>query len=281
MKTVLILAFGVLFHNTAFTWGPTGHRVVGDLAEKYISKKTKQKVDKILEGHTMARAANWPDEIRSDPANYSHTYAWHYTDWADHHHDHDPSSTSGSLLAAIEDHKKVLASKESKPADKLFSLRFIVHLIGDLHQPLHVGNGLDRGGNSCRVVFHKNITNLHKLWDEDLIDFTRLSYTELSNFVNVVSPKEVREIQRGTVMDWAKESKMIRNTIYPAEVVTPNQTASTTKDLKNYCNRELNLPQELLPQIGYEYSYQFMPIVHRRLLEAGLRLAMVLEEVLN
>ncbi len=281
VSILLFALISTLMLTDALAWGPTGHRVVGDIAEKYISKKTKQKIDKILDGHSMARASNWPDEVRSDPTNYSHTFPWHYTDWPDHHQDYDPSASSGTLITAIDNNKKILLSATAKPEDKKMALQFLIHLIGDLHMPLHVGNGLDRGGNSCKVVFHKNLTNLHKLWDEDMIDFTRLSYSELSIFVDVVSKDEIKKIQSGTVLDWARESKNLRNMIYPAEL-TPTvaqQVLATDPNLKNYCNRELNLPQEALPQLGYEYSYQFIPVVHKRLLEGGLRLAMVLEEL--
>ena len=157
------------FYST-FAWGPIGHRVVGEIAYKNLSYFTKKKVEKILSGESMAKASTWADEIKSDPAQYRHTFDWHYMSWTSGESDYEYKEGSGKLKIAIDEQSKILKSDSSSVRDKLFALRFLIHLIGDLHQPLHVGNGHDRGGNDCKVFYHSEKTNLHRLWDEDIIN---------------------------------------------------------------------------------------------------------------
>jgi hypothetical protein len=144
--------------------------------------------------------------------------------------------------------------------------------------PLHVGNGLDRGGNNCKVFFHKKETNLHQLWDEKLIEFTRLSFTEMTKFVSAVDTKTLNTYKSGTIIDWARESKQIRMTLYP-EVEKPKEVVISDAKVKWYCQRGLSLENEKYPQLGYEYSYKFMPVLEKRLFQGGIRLALILNQI--
>lgn len=276
MKTLLLaLSFTSL---NAFAWGPTGHRVVGAVAERYLDPHVAVKVQKILKGQTLSRVSNWSDEIKSDPENYSHTYNWHYTDWKDEDHHHDETHSSGKLMTAIKEQVAVLKDENATMDNKNFALKFIVHLIGDLHQPLHVGNGLDQGGNKCRVLFHNRSTNLHALWDEGMIEFTQLSYTELANYVAQGRTKEeYQSWKTGTPVEWALESKILRSSIYPADVNPSDKPLSQ----KQYCRSDIVVAQEDMPKLSYEYSYKFVPVVEKRLYQAGLRLAKMLNETLK
>lgn len=277
MKSIIVLG-AMLLSTASFAWGPTGHRIVGQIAENHLKLLTKRRVKKLLDGESLARVSNWPDKIKSDPDNFGHTYSWHYTDWADTSISYNREDNSGSLVASIEDNLKVLKNKNATKADRAFALKFLVHLVGDIHQPLHVGNGLDRGGNRCRVVYQGTETNLHKLWDENLIEFTRLSFTEYSKFLDIKKKKENRELDGGNALSWAKESADLRPLLYPEEV---NQvTAKNTIALKNYCNKELNLPVDQLPKVGYTYGYKLIPLMEKRMLQAGLRLAKLINEAL-
>lgn len=276
MKT-LLLALSLTSLN-AFAWGPTGHRVVGAVAEKHLEPGVAVKVQKILKGQTLSRVSNWSDEIKSEPETYSHTYNWHYTDWKDEDHNHDETHSSGKLMTAIKEQLAVLEDENASMDSKNFALKFIVHLIGDLHQPLHVGNGLDQGGNKCRVTFHKKEMNLHQLWDEAMIDFTNLSYTELANYVAQGRTKEEYQSWKGgTPLDWALESKILRGQIYPADV-NPSDRPLT---LKQYCRSDIVVAAEDMPKLSYEYSYKFVPVVEKRLYQAGLRLATMLNQTLK
>jgi hypothetical protein len=274
MKAIIVSA--LFISTSAFAWGPTGHRTVGEIAEKMMEPKALFNARTILGGHSLARVATWPDEIKSDPGRYQYTYFWHYTDWADDAHDHDETNSAGKLMGAIDTQLAVLKNPDAPLAEKQFALKFVVHLIGDLHQPLHVGNGLDQGGNYCKVTYMGQATNLHALWDEGMINFTNLSFTEFARFVTAGKTKEQMAAARsGTPLDWARESKNIRATIYPENVIEPQAPMST----RSYCRKEVTL--EEMPKLSYDYAYKFMPVVEERIFLAGVRLALLLNQALQ
>ncbi len=274
--------FGILLlisAQTVLAWGPTGHRVVGDITERHLMPLAAAKAQRLLSGQSLARVATWPDEIKSDPAQYQSTFSWHYTTWpleAPTHTEQDETPTSGQLLKSINEQLAVLKDVNATDEKKAFSLKFLVHLLGDLHMPLHVGNGSDQGGNFCKVNFMGKPTNLHSVWDEGMIGATSLSYTEITKFIlEDKTSSDFFAAKAGTIMDWAQESKNMNATIYPAEVVpSPEPTA-----MKAYCKKDA-LPEEM-PKLSYEYSYKFLPVVYKRLYEAGIRLAWILNDNLK
>lgn len=276
MKKILFLM--LILSSNAHAWGPTGHRAVGAVAEKFLDPLVAVKIQNILSGSSLSRVSNWSDEIKSEPETYSYTFNWHYTDWKDEDHQHDETQSSGKLLSAIKEQLSVLKDSQSSEEKRVFALKFIVHLIGDLHQPLHVGNGLDMGGNKCKVQFHKRETNLHALWDEGMIEFTKLSFTELANYVAQGRTRdEIISWKSGDVLDWALESKNLRAQIYPSDV-TPSETPAS---VKQYCRSDIVVTSEAMPKLAYEYSYKFVPVLEQRIFQAGLRLALLLNNALK
>jgi hypothetical protein len=169
----------------------------------------------------------------------------------------------------------VLKNTKSTQAEKAFALKFLVHLIGDLHQPLHVGGSNDQGGNACKVTWHSKASNLHTVWDSAMLDETKLSYTELAAFASQDrSKKQIEQWQTGNLNTWAAESKALRRRIYPTEVQAP----LTPVTFLTYCQK--NVDSEAMPKLGYEYSYEFFPVVQERLFQAGIRLAKILNDSL-
>ncbi len=276
MKIIICLL--IVLSSKVYAWGPTGHRAVGAVAEKFLDPFVAAKVYKILDGNSLSRVSNWSDEIKSEPDTYSYTFNWHYTDWKDEDHQHDETNSSGKLLTVIKEQLTVLKDPQSSDDKKVFALKFIVHLVGDLHQPLHVGNGLDMGGNKCKVMFHKRETNLHALWDEGMIDFTKLSFSELAQYVSQGrSIEDVRSWKTGDVVEWALESKKLRSLIYPNDIL-PSETPAS---VKQYCRSDIVVTAEAMPKLSYEYSYRFVPIMEQRIFQAGLRLAVLLNSALK
>jgi S1/P1 Nuclease len=257
LKTSLFATL-TIFSQHAFAWGSTAHRSIGLIAEQHMSLSALKKAQAILNGHNLSYVANWADEIRSEPKTYGYTFDWHYTTWQD----------DDEQLA-------VLKNPASSQAEKAFALKFVVHLLGDLHQPLHVGGGNDKGGNACRVTWHGKPSNLHTVWDSELVDRMNLSYTELAEFSSQArTQQQTKQWQSGAIETWAQESKMLRRKIYPAEVQAPNSPVTYL----TYCQD--NVAPEAMPKLGYEYSYQFDQILRDRLYQAGVRLAKVLNETL-
>lgn len=262
----------------ALAWGSTGHRVVGLVAERHMDPAALKKAHAILDNHNLAFASTWPDEIRSDPKTYAHTFNWHYTTWQDEDdgfHAGLENKSTGFLMSQLEKQIAVLKNPAASKADKAFALKFTVHLVGDVHQPLHVGTSGDSGGNACRVTWHGKPSNLHTVWDSDMIEKTNLSYTELADFASQDrSQKQTRQWQSGTVNQWSEESKKLRSRIYPAEVLAPSAPVTYL----TYCKGKVE--PEAMPKLGYEYSYEFDPVVRERLYQAGVRLAKVLNDAL-
>ena len=147
-----------------FGWGKTGHRIVGEIAENYLTKNSKLQIKKLIGHHNLSRISNWADEIKSDP-KWDHAYDWHYCTIPDGE-DYEKGKHKGQAVEKVFDFTKTLKDKKSTKEDKIIALKFLVHLIGDLHQPLHVGNGKDRGGNDVKVKWFGEATNLHNVWDK-------------------------------------------------------------------------------------------------------------------
>lgn len=276
----LIFTLSFLSSFNALAWGPTGHRVVGEVAQKFLNVNTIVRVNNILKGQSLAKVSTWPDEIKSEPQTYRYTFNWHYTTWLPESHDHNEhteTESTGFLLKSISDQLVVLSDPMASDDKKAFAIKFLVHLVGDVHQPLHVGTSNDMGGNNCKVQFHGRMTNLHALWDEGMIEASKLSYTELTAFImQGLTPEKVIQVKRGTVLNWAEESKKLGPTVYPSEVSSQTENKILTF---NYCQKDA--PQELIPKLSFEYSYRFMPVVELRLLEAGIRLAELLNKNLR
>ena len=262
----------------ALAWGSTGHRVVGLVAERHMDPAALKKAHAILDNHDLAFASTWSDEIRSDPKTYAHTFNWHYTTWQDEDdgfHAGLENKSTGFLMSQLEKQIAVLKNPAASKADKAFALKFTVHLVGDVHQPLHVGTSGDSGGNACRVTWHGKPSNLHTVWDSDMIEKTNLSYTELADFASQDrTQKQTSQWQSGTVNQWSEESKKLRSRIYPAEVLAPSAPVTYL----TYCKGKVE--PEAMPKLGYEYSYEFDPVVRERLYQAGVRLAKVLNDAL-
>ena len=162
----LAAAAALVTPSSAFAWGKTGHRVVAAIADTQLSGLARAHIREILgPGETLDDAANWPDEMRSDPAIFWQRTAspWHYVTLNGITYDHAPPE--GDALEALNHFRAVLQDPKASLADKQMALRFVIHIVGDLHQPLHVGKCCDKGGNNVKVTWFGKPTNLHAVWD--------------------------------------------------------------------------------------------------------------------
>lgn len=250
---LLIVLLCLLPSAPAFAWGSTGHRVVGLIAEHHLSPEAKAATADLLAGDSLARVGFWADEIKSDPA-WDKAAPWHYVNLDDdERYENTAKSPKGDVIEAIQRFEAVLRDRGAPRESRVEALKFLVHLVGDVHQPFHVGRGSDRGGNSVLVTWFDEVSNLHSVWDSGMIESTGLSYTELADFIDRSTPTEVNALQSSDVFEWARESQALRPTVYAIGDA----------------------------RLGYTYSYRMMPIVERRLREAGLRLAGLLNRVFS
>ncbi|MBX2967654.1 MAG: S1/P1 nuclease [Cyclobacteriaceae bacterium] len=247
------LIFTVLFCSVSFLswgWGATGHRATGYVANKYLNKKARKAIERILNGQSLAMASTWMDDIKSD-STYRFMDDWHWVTIPDGmSYEEAEKNPKGDIIATLERVIAELKSKKLTPEKEAEYVKILIHLVGDIHQPLHVGRP-DRGGNDIKIMWFRTDTNLHTVWDSDMINGTRLSYTELAESLDKPSVAQLQQLQKASVRDWAKESVSYRPQIY---------TYGTGR-------------------IGYEYQYRNFDLVRERLLQAGVRLAGVLNEI--
>jgi hypothetical protein len=272
---ILVSAVALASPAIAIAWGQTGHRVVGEIAQSRLSPAARQAVGRIAGGESLARLATWPDDVRSDPA-FKFTTPWHFIEIPEGQTLATATpAKGGNALLAMQDMEKRLRSGAGTIDDKRFALSFIVHLVGDIHQPLHVGNGVDAGANACQVRFFGEPTNLHSVWDSGLIDQLQLSFTEYARFLTqATSPAQAKAWARGTYADWITESQSVRAQVYPVKVRVADSELQ-------YCavERDDKIEPKAWPNLAYDYHYTHRPLLDQRLAQAGIRLAAVLNRI--
>ena len=198
----------------AFAWGKTGHRVAASIADEHLSGLARAHVREILGVETLDEAGTWPDEMRSDPSEFWQRTAnpWHYVTVGGFAYDDAPPE--GDAVTALERFRATLRDPAATKADRELALRFIVHIVADLHQPLHVGRPGDRGGNDVKVKWFGRDTNLHAVWDSALVDEEQLSFTEWTERLHRhTSPQDVIAWWVENPLVWISESAQIRETI--------------------------------------------------------------------
>jgi hypothetical protein len=243
----------ILLLNLAFSWGKTGHRTTGEVAEHFLTKKTKIEIKKILQNPSLAIASTWSDEMRSNP-DFRKYNPWHYANMPlNITYANSKKSSKGDIVQAIKLSKSKLKDNDVSLEEKAFYLRYLVHLIGDIHQPLHVGRGEDRGGNDIKVKWFGDDSNLHRVWDTNMIDNYQMSYTELSSHLLLSFSSE--NIELLSENEWIDESQNKVKIIY-----------------SNVRNGDY---------LGYDYIYENFDIVKIQLFTAGYRLAGTLNEVFD
>lgn len=232
-------------------WGQTGHRTVGLVADQHLSAKAKKAIARILEGQSLAQVSTWMDEVRSD-STYNFMTDWHWvTVETGKTYAQSPKNPNGDVIETIQ---RVVSELKKHTLDKKKEaeyLKILAHLVGDIHMPLHVGCCDDQGGNKVKVKWFRTDSNLHRVWDQDMIDDTHLSFTELAGFLGEPSVTNIAAWQKNSVLDWASESMALRQRVYAIG--------------------DGNL--------GYKYSYVNFPTVKQRLQQAGIRLAGILNQI--
>ena len=249
------LALITVATTAAFSYGPTGHRVVAELAFRHMTPEALAAVEAILGDDFMAEAATWPDEMRSSPDPFFGRTAapYHYVNLPDGvSYEESEKNPAGDAVTALAAFTATLKDANSSAEDKALALRYIIHIVGDLHQPLHAGRAEDRGGNRIDVVWFEEFTNLHTVWDERIIQHKQLSYTEWTNFLDrKIKPENVTEWQKAGPTDWVAELISYRGDIY----------------------------ENGHGILSWNYVYKYTPLIKSQLSKGGVRLAGYLNAV--
>lgn len=257
MKKTLFIVFSILlvpfFCSAEDDWGQNGHRAVAEIAFQYLDEDVKQKIIHLLKGESLALASTYADEIKSDK-KYDAYKIWHYVNMPlNRNYEKAEKNEEGDIVVGIQKSIQVLQNETSTTEAKIFHLKMLIHLIGDLHQPFHIGLKEDRGGNGFKVFWFGEQTNIHKLWDTQLIESYKMSYSELATNKFPFSENEVTEFKKKGLMDWLADTHKLTGDVYAS--AQPNGNLS------------------------YAYTYKWFPVLRQQLHKAGIHLATQLNEI--
>jgi hypothetical protein len=198
----------------AFAWGSEGHRIIAEIAEQYLESETAQQIHALLDienATTLAEIANWADQIRPQRRE---TAPWHFVNIPISAPGYDATrdcAGGNCVVAKIDQFTAELRNGSAPPQQRLEALKFVVHFVGDLHQPLHASDDNDRGGNQIRVKFRGHRTNLHAVWDAAILT-PAVNGDERAYAMNLnhqIMPGDVQAWPKGTPEQWANESHAI------------------------------------------------------------------------
>lgn len=258
---VVLLVSCMMFNQIqkAQAWGMTGHRVIAEVAERHLNKKAKKNIQQIIGNQKIAYWSNWADFIKSDTsAALKITGSWHFVNTSanlnfDQFNAELQQSPDNNLYKAYLNVKKqTIENKALSLSQKQQNLYFILHLFADAHQPMHVGRAEDLGGNRIEVMFFGKKTNIHRVWDSELVENEKYSYTEYASVLDIH-----------------------HKNYYKKYHVSFEQTLFETHQLANkiYADVEHNA------NLSYTYIYDYKYVMEEALLKAGIRLANELNEI--
>lgn len=240
----------------ALGWGQKGHDVTAALAEKHLTPTTLSAVNDLLDGKSIIYWANWLDNA-SHTDEYAYSKTWHYKNIdAGEDYDKVPPFKTGDVLTAIDAQIATLQNPEATKDEKALALKILVHLTGDLHQPMHMGHATDLGGNRVYVKFFNNNANLHSIWDSSVLEAGhKWTYTEWVDQIDRPNAEQLEIIMAGTPTDWGRETVAIAGLIY-------GDTPAETK-------------------VSYDYIAKWTPVIEDQLLKGGLRLSDILNSIFD
>jgi hypothetical protein len=239
-------------------WGPAGHEAVAQVAAQRLTPLVQKQVATLLGGQPMWQVAVWADDVRD--TTHRHTNAWHYTNI--------PITSTGfarardcrqgnCVVAAIERLETVLRDRSRPRTERQEALKFLIHFVGDIHQPLHAGDSGDRGGGDRAIAAIGGSTNLHFAWDGGIIRSQNANAASLASAANAwLRTQGDRAPAVGSVIDWANESHRIARDVVYVQVKGDNAIAGSER-------------------------FEALRIIERRIALSGMRLAAVLNRALG
>jgi hypothetical protein len=262
-KLIHILIFATAFVvETASAWGPVGHKTIATIAEQMLLPKTKQRLNDILQGKSLAQVSIWADTIRQS-SQWNFTGPFHYEGVSEGQSYLDSlkalspnEQKKGGAIVAILESEKTFLDANSNAQEKLDALSFMVHFIGDIHQPLHAGRPEDRGGNDIKLTWNQKATNLHAIWDSQVMAVGHPSIIG-SGSSNVPPEVAYAKFLRKQFADLKVEQAKLED---PNEWIS--ESIEVLPDVYKFRNETPN-----------KYTARFIDVQDLRLFLAGLRMA--------
>lgn len=256
MKTTLTALLLTIVSLNAFGWSQKGHDVTAYIAEQHLTPTTRAAVESLLDGKSMVYWANWLDNA-SHQRPLAYTKTWHYKNIdEDVRYEEAPANPAGDAVTAIKSRIEILNDPASTVEERQLALKILIHVMGDIHMPLHMGHATDLGGNRIKVKFFNRENNLHSVWDSSLPEAAhKWSYTEWQQQIDRANPATADSIVSGNVDDWAKETVGIASQVYV------------------YFQPGRN--------ISYNDIARWTPVIEEQFLRGGLRLAAILNSIFD
>ena len=245
--TVALLAITILAcPYRAMAWGSRGHALVAEVAYSFLNENTKKNIRAYLGDMSIEDAANWMDAIKSDHAN-DYMKPFHYIDIEKGGKE---APTGDNIVTTLNNTLKDLDHKETlTPEEIKRHILFLFHLIGDIHQPLHVGYPDDKGGNSVKISFlGAHPSNLHAVWDTEILEYKGTALSDVLK-ANKYTPEQLEAVRKIDVIGWAKQTR-------------------------GYVKNAYKIQDDKINDIYVDANY---PIIKSQILDAGIRLAAVLQ----
>ncbi len=241
--------------SPAFGWGDKGHSAIAYIAQEHLTRRTERQVTRLLEGHNMAYWSSWADGLRDDD-RYDFISTWHYAN-ADEGYTYatSPKHPEGDVCTAVDLCIERLEAKGTSDSLRSMYLKFLIHFVGDMHCPMHAGRAGDRGGNGFAVNFRGETSNLHRLWDSQLVDaaHTWSAWEWAQNVDYRMKRSQRRALSGGDPVEWMEQTVALSHMLY----------ADTPQD----------------KPLSWEYVNEYSPVVEQKFIEAGYRLARILNEI--
>ncbi|MBS1647904.1 MAG: S1/P1 nuclease [Bacteroidetes bacterium] len=235
-----------LFSARCYAWGPEGHKYVAEIAAHFLKKEAKDSLQKYLGNMSLEDAAVWMDKVRKDHT-YDYMKHWHFINI-----EKDKTyvkTEKPNVINQLEKHIVELNQRKGLGSDEVLNtLKIVIHLVGDIHMPLHCGYGSDKGGNEIKVLCIKKHTSLHHVWDDDIIRYKKITLDDCLKMANTFTAQQIQDIQNKNIEQWMVESRALLPMVY-------------------------NFNDDFISQ---EYVNKNASIIKMQLCKAGLRLAMVL-----
>lgn len=250
----LVCLMSFVIAADVYAWGQKGHDVTCAIASRHLTKKARKQIHRLLEGRSMVYWSNWLDNASHTP-QYAYTKTWHYKNVDEGvAYRNAPVESRGDVVTALQKLMHDLSDATADDAQRALALKMFIHLVGDLHQPMHMGHKTDLGGNSWKLRFFNKDTNLHSIWDTDVLEHGhKWSHAEWAEELDIVDKRAMQEICQGTFDEWAMETQQLATDIYAA---TPQESS-----------------------LSYDYLARWVPLAEMQLLRGGLRLAYLLNRL--
>lgn len=254
MKKSLLILLCLCCSHAAFGWGQKGHDVVAYIAESHLTPEAAAKIEKLLEGHSPVYYSSWLDTASHTP-EYDYTRTWHYLNIDEGKTIETMSrNPAGDVLSAVTEITAKLKAGGLSPEEEALNLKMLIHLVGDMHCPMHLGRKSDVGGNRYTVQMFRSPTSLHSIWDSSILEAGhKWSYTEWKQQIDFLDEDDAELIAGGDPKEWARETHAVCIQVYKE---TPEGS-----------------------EISFDYVAKFTPVIEQQLLRGGHRLARLLNDI--